>query len=213
MHTNIQTFFQQYYPNSNLYLPHSIGGKIHVRFELGLGFDNGTQERVNQATQRACTIFEQTFPKDKPLWLVAFGYENEFFDAEGKNKNHLFELVGQEKFTHETYTQLSEYTYPNEEDAIQEEIQTTLSICQAPPSALPISAILEGIANLEMGFDPKVTQNVYFIEPTTHNIFYMYDDRGCLVYATHADNIRHLYEQYNAWLVDYHRATIDSFFR
>ena len=49
--------------------------------------------------------------------------------------------------------------------------------------------IFKGIANTEMGFSPTIHQIVYFFQPATRKWFWMYDDRGCLMFS---DDISHL---------------------
>lgn len=44
-------------------------------------------------------------------------------------------------------------------------------------------------------------------------VFYMYDDRGCLVNSNKNDQLVHLYHKYNQWLVDYWREDFDRMFK
>ena len=53
-----------------------------------------------------------------------------------------------------------------------------------------VENILNGIANVEMGFEPGIDQRVYFIDPLTIFVFQMYDDRGCNVWCDNEDNIQ-----------------------
>lgn len=41
----------------------------------------------------------------------------------------------------------------------------------------------------------------------------MYDDRGCYVWSDQADKIRDIFIQRNDWIVDYHRAEIEEYFK
>ncbi len=72
--------------------------------------------------------------------------------------------------------------------------------------------ILNGIANNEMGFEPSICQDIYFLDPVTDRGFYMYDDRGCYVWSDKAEKIKYLYDKRNEWIVDYHRPEIDKYF-
>jgi len=54
--------------------------------------------------------------------------------------------------------------------------------------------ILNGIANNEMGLEPFISQDIYFLDPITNNGFYMYDDRGCYVWSDKAEKINHIYK-------------------
>jgi hypothetical protein len=59
---------------------------------------------------------------------------------------------------------------------------------------------------------PYVTQLIYFIEPKEEIIFYMYDDRGCLIHSNKAEKISHLLLKYNSWIVDFDRKKINEIF-
>ena len=63
-----------------------------------------------------------------------------------------------------------------------------------------------------MGLEPSISQDIYFLDPTTNNGFYMYDDRGCYVWADKPDKLINLYEKRNNWIVEYHRKEIDKYF-
>nr|WP_260445580.1 DUF3885 domain-containing protein [Metabacillus sp. KUDC1714] len=41
----------------------------------------------------------------------------------------------------------------------------------------------------------------------------MYDDRGCSILSKEVEQLVHLYQKYNNWLVDYWRDYIDSIFK
>lgn len=55
----LQEHLDMYIPGSAIYTPFSIGTKYQLRFELGAGFENGSQGRVDQSAHRALAIFEQ----------------------------------------------------------------------------------------------------------------------------------------------------------
>ncbi len=57
----LQSYFDRVYPDSKIDTEHSIGGQVHIRFELGEGKDNGTIKRVNQSTERAWEIVNTRF--------------------------------------------------------------------------------------------------------------------------------------------------------
>lgn len=75
------------------------------------------------------------------------------------------------------------------------------------------AAILNAIANAEMGFEPKLSETILFIGTKTNNIFHMYDDRGCTVESNVVDRLKNLYQKRNVWIVDYYRAEIDKQFQ
>ncbi|MET4080101.1 hypothetical protein ABIB40_000041 [Pedobacter sp. UYP30] len=64
-----------------------------------------------------------------------------------------------------------------------------------------------------MGFEPIVDQKIFFFDSLTDKSFQMYDDRGCKIFSDKADKIREIYLKRNEWIVDYHRAEIDEYFK
>jgi hypothetical protein len=64
------------YATNNINLDYSIGGQVHIRFELGGELlKNGTRERVAQASQRAVTLFKEAFPEpENKIWVLIYEY-------------------------------------------------------------------------------------------------------------------------------------------
>ena len=60
---------------------------------------------------------------------------------------------------------------------------------------------------------PFTREGVYFINPRSHIIYHLYDDRGLDVVSNHAFSISCLYRKYNNWILDYDRQRIDSMFK
>jgi hypothetical protein len=146
-----------------------------------------------QSTKRAIEIFENIFFPNDEIWLVINDFPNEFFDQEKTFKNYLYEqLENREKIQERTIISLDD----------EDKIEYQQKFYKGKLEEINYKNILGGIANLEMGRSPKVTQVV----------FYMYDDRGCLVYSNNSEKIRFLYTKYNDCIVDYHRNEIDKIF-
>ena len=67
----LQSYFDKVYPHTKIDTEHTVGGQVHIRFELGGEIlKNGTIERVNQATDRALKLFNDTFDNPK----MQFGF-------------------------------------------------------------------------------------------------------------------------------------------
>lgn len=74
----LKLYFDRVYPNSKIDTEHSLGGQVHIRFELGEGKENGTIERVNQSTDRALTIFNETFSDSThEIFILIYGFQGE----------------------------------------------------------------------------------------------------------------------------------------
>lgn len=210
----LQSYFDSVYPGRRIENEYSIGWPIHIRFELGDKLENGTLERVNQATNRALRIFNDTF--DSPgakIWVLVYEYsEPNFFNTSNSYLHHQFP---KEQFT-KFYNQVEQLNIPNTDDDgndIFDKEEARIIIGKIPVKEINIKNILKGIASTEMGFDPGIDQRVFFFDQFTDRAFYMYDDRGCLVWSDTATKIAELYIKYNDWIVDYHRPEIDQYFK
>ncbi len=199
---NLQLYFNSVYPFAKIESEHTIERQIHIRFDLGGNHKNGTSKRVKQATDRAVTLFNDTFTnQDNEIWVLIYEYpEPNFYKV---TNEYLHQQFPSELFN-EFYNQL--------EQADEDETQKRIIIGKLPVKDIEIKNILNAIANTEMGFEPKINQQIFFIDSLTDKAFQMYDDRGCFVWSDNADKIRNIYVKRNKWIVDYHKPEIDSYF-
>jgi hypothetical protein len=201
----LQSYLERVYSFAKINSPQTLVGKVHIRFELGgEELENGTIERVNQATERAHTIFNDTFQnKSSEIFILIYEYRGlNCFNTSNSYLHQQFSIQNFDKF----YNQLEILDPPDEEDV-------HIIVGKLPVHDINVKNILNGIANLEMGFDPCINQSIYFIDPITDKAYYMYDDRGCFVWSNEADKIRNIYLERNDWIVDYHRPEIDECFK
>lgn len=192
----------------------------HLRFDLGEGLKNGTKQRVAQSTQRAVHIFEALFKSDDDVWLVVnhcasdelnplFGATEGYFEQQIQTDTspqiwHQDEVVLEEPFemTHENGTS----------EKVEPVLRFQQYMLQLKRSDIQYENIFRAIAHLEMGFEPAVEQRIYFINPRNDAVFFMYDDRGCLVFSPHKHVLLPLYQTYNHWLVDFYRPRFNQMF-
>lgn len=212
----LQSYFDKVYPGSQIITQHTLGGQVHIRFELGKGFPNGSTERVNQGTERATTLFTDTFKDpDNEIFVLIYEYQDSnIFEVD---RQYLYKQFPRHLFNG-FYNQLE---YVNSRMIITDEngnevfekYEARIIIGKLPVNDINVRNILNGIANTEMGFDSGIDQSVYFFDPLTNKAFHMYDDRGCYVWSNKADNIRDIYIARNNWIVDYHRPEIEKYFK
>jgi hypothetical protein len=189
-----------------------LGHEIHVRFELGEPFANGTEERLNQVYHRVTSIFESVFNDRGSIYMLI--KDSEQIDPMFGNTtpNYLYELLKNQPSDSEILTEVIE-----DEDVdgnpVSTEVKVKHSVLLTTIGKIDYKRILEGIANYEQGREPSIGQSVYFIDNNRDIIFYMYDDRGCIVFSDSTPKIRYLYERYNDWIVDYWRSHIDQLFK
>lgn len=194
----LQSYLDKVFPNSKIESEDSIIGQLHLRFELGYLLENGSIERVNQATERAHIIFNETFENpNSEIWVLIYEYsEPNCFKTSNEYLHQQFPRDQYAKF------------YSGVE---KEEVK--IIIGRLMVKDIKVKNILNGIANTEMGFDPGIDQRIYFLDPLTNKGFQMYDDRGCFVWSDRADKIRSIYMNRNNWIVDHHRKEIDEYFK
>ena len=210
----LQSYFDRVYPYARIETEHTVGGQVHIRFELGTGKDNGTVERVEQATDRALTIFNDTFRNlDNEIWVLIYEYQGENIFNADDYLHKQFPLDRFEKFYNQLETVNTCYNTTDENgNEVLEKDEVRIIIGKLPVKDINIRNILNGIANTEMGFDPGIDQRVFFFDPLTDKGFHMYDDRGCFVWSDKANKIRDIYTKRSEWIVDYYRQEIDEYF-
>lgn len=212
----LQLYFDRVYPSSKIDNEHSLGGQIYIRFELGEGYSNGTAERVNQATDRAVTLFNDTFdnPENEILVLIYEYPEPNAFNASNEYLHRQFPFEQFEKFYNEVeQVKTGDFTTDENGNEVLEKTEVRIIIGKLPVKYINTKNILNGIANTEMGFDPGIDQRIFFFDPLADRAFQMYDDRGCIIWSDTADKIRDIYIKRNKWIVDYHRPEIDKYFK
>ena len=238
----LQTYLDKTYPNSKVETPHSVFGNIHIRFELGgdemfkiirngteiewwkdrrrmtkidkLNYEKYILKSVSQATSRATTLFNETFDNSETeIWILIYEYSDGLFNKPSDFLLNQFPENIRTTFYDET-EQVETQMLTEQEDGsfICDKTEARIIVGKVKVKDIQAEQILNGIANNEMGFEPTVCQNIYFLDPTTDRGFYMYDDRGCYVWSNEAEKIKYLYEKRNSWIVNYHRPEIDKYF-
>lgn len=212
----LQSYFDRVYPYSKIDTEHSLGGQVHIRFELGESKDNMTIERVKQSTERALTIFNEIFTDPKhEIFILIYEYQGEnIFNASNDYLHKQFPNDSFKKFYNQMETVNTRFftTDENGNDVLEKD-EVKIIIGKLPVKDINVKNILNGIANTEMGFDPGINQRIFFFDPLTDKAFHMYDDRGCYVWSNNADKIRNLYIKRNDWIVEYHRSEIEKYFK
>ncbi len=214
-------YLKKHFDQSNLsHDEFNIFSKFHLRFELGDGLKNGSKERVDQSTYRAKAIFEEFFNVDDDAYLLikSYRYKGDIKEFFSSSKGYLInqikdfsslELLKMEHTVEEFEEALNDDGVMEMTDFTTTHIQEV--VCQSV-SNIAFENIFRGIANLEMGFDPSIGERVYIINKRNNVVFYMYDDRGCLVFAHLKETLIPIYSKYNDWLVDDYRKLFDKLF-
>lgn len=212
----LQSYLERVYPYSKIDTEHTLGGKVHIRFELGEGKENGTDERVKQSTDRALIIFNETFTDlTNEIFILIYEYQGEnIFNAPNDYLHKQFPTNSFKKFYNQLETvNTRNFTTDKNGNEVLEKDEVRIIIGKLPIKDINVKNILNGIANTEMGFDPGIDQRIFFFDPSTDKAFQMHDDRGCYVWSDNADKIRDIYIKRNEWIAEYHRPEIEEYFK
>ena len=212
-----QNYFDKVYPYTRIETEHTIRGQVRIQFELGGEiYKNGTNERVNQATKRAESLFRDTFNNpNSVIWVLIYECpEPNFSNSSNEYLYKQFPTKQFEKF----YNQIEqvnpcEFTTDKNGKYVLEKAEVRIIIGKLPVFEIIIENILRGIANTEMGLKPGIDQRIFFFDPLTDKAFHMYDDRGCYISSDEAKKIKDIYIKRNEWIVEYHRPEIDKYFK
>ncbi|OAB38320.1 DUF3885 domain-containing protein [Paenibacillus glacialis] len=190
-----------------------IGSDIHVRFELGEPFRNGSNRRIKQVNKRVVAIFEETFNQSDFIYVLIKDWGNKEDPMFGNTTpEYIYELLNGKRMEEETLFELDE-DEDDEGNKIEIKHEYQVKVSEGLVSSFRYKEILEGISHYEQGRKPSIGQRVYFISENKEIVFNMYDDRGCIIYSISKEQIRHLYVKYNDWIVNYHREYFDSLFK
>jgi len=174
-----------------------IGLKYNFRFELGEPYKNGTKKRVNQSTKRASEIFESYFNSDKDIYILIHDFDDDGF---AHTPNYLYNLLESNNVKLEKSNKmLGTRTYDENEKL--ERYKGQLSIALANRNNLKYKEIFKAIANTEMGFEPTIHQILYFLQPSEKKCFYMYDDRGCIIFSQKKSDLNEIIEKFEDWII------------
>lgn len=190
-HQRAWTLIRHLYPQLDLdqlcFSEHSL------RFELGDVQPNGSTRRIEQAVARGAALFESCFTEDMELVVLIQTWDSGQEMLPTTPAGYLEQMIPEM----EGRLVILPLIDAGEGDIFQPET----SIMQLAKSRLNVEGILRGKANLEMGRSPSINQSVCFVGIKSGLVFYMYDDRGCLIYAQTKRELAALRRQYGAWLV------------
>lgn len=192
----------------------NLTSELHLRFELGEPYENGTEERINQVVTRVTTLFEEVFKPNDFVYVYIKDWEvTEDLMFGNTTPAYLYDLLSKQNIEEETLFDIDEDYDELTGQTIEIQNEYKVKLVSSQLKFVPYKEILEGIGNYEQGREPSIGQTVYFISIEKDIIFHMYDDRGCLIHSNEVEKLMPLYHTYNNWLVDYWRDYIDSIFK
>jgi hypothetical protein len=199
--SSLQRQIQRVFPEARLDSYRIDFSRFQLRFELGDDKSYGSLERVGQSVDRAVKLFEACNDSSDEVVLI----HNEYLSGEifpSRPEGYILTLIQSDGACR------AERTVPASED----DGEFTQFAYQSNLARLAYSAIFRGIANVEQGRSPSIGGRVYLVNTTRNITFYMYDDRGCLIFADRPEKLKRLYIERNSWLVNDYRSYFDEVF-
>lgn len=205
MKEKILKYIESNFPN--------LTSDLHLRFELGDPYKNGTEERINQVVTRVTTLFEEVFKPDDFIYLYIKDWDVTEDIMFGNNTpEYLYDLLSKQNIEEETLFDIDEDYDELTVQTIEIKNEYKVKFVFSRLTSISYKEILEGIGNYEQGRDPSIGESVYFISTEKNIIFHMYDDRGCDVFGLNKDTLVPLYHKFRKWILDYNRIEIDDAF-
>lgn len=215
-------------PEATDVIPHFSCTPVGIRFELsGISgtysaeldrcrTDDELAPIIQQAGDRATTLFEATFAKGDRGWMVARSdYAQSLRDRVGRIRSpsrrravrwleEVLPAAARESLAVEVVADLPGDDEYHPRRLLEATIATDLR-------ATGYQEILPRIAAAELGGDVRVWET-YFVSRTTGVVFHMYDDRGLDIMAPRPEPIRAIYREFTDWILDHDRQRIDATF-
>lgn len=204
LNQQLQTFLADNFAGLTLRQPLFYNWPFSLRFNLQER-EVGSESYFKEVLQRTHLIFTDVFqPEDDLLFeLVDYRFK--------KRKLHLgnFCLQCIDKINRERISfKILRHLYEKDK---YDNYNRALVKCKA--KELNVISILKAIAHKDFpGRPPQLGRNewlsskdIYLINLDKKVIFHMYDDRGLDLLTSNKENLVHIYQQYNAWLLDYDR--------
>ena len=176
MRNDVQAYVAEVYPGSQLDLDYSLVRPVHIRFELGGKFKNGTQERVDQATRRALVLFRETFDNlEEEIWVLIYEYSGEnLWGATNEYLHQQFPKPIFEQFYNQLeFVNCGNSTIVEDGEEVVEKEEVRVIIGKLKIKYILVENILNAIANTEMGFDPSINKSDFFFDANTDRAFDM----------------------------------------
>ena len=203
-------FLTTHFPGMSLQKPVFYQGTYGLRVDLQVGETN-TDEYFRHVITRATALFEAAFTPDDQVLLLVRDYKYRRRKIRFGNFVHR-QLRGLAK-GEPTYTTTGAFYDPSR--------VWNQELMRLPAHRIAHQQLLTAIAHADFpprtprftGRGPWQGPELYFLNLDRALVFHMYDDRGLDLIAGDRQTLRPLYEQFNAWLLDYDRARMDLMFK
>jgi hypothetical protein len=207
----LNDYMNEKFPDLKLRPPLFYNWVTGIRFELGNPDENKEVFYMEHVYQRSLSLFKSLHSLDDDIIIVAnvhhAGEENVLKRRKLKILNH---YIKYKDVLFKLQHKVIPYVFEDVYDIYDFETHRYTLRCKV--SDVKYINLIKAICNHDMDIKPKIYHDIFFINTTNDTIFHIYDDRGCDVIALGKESIRHLYKNYNDWILDYDRVEIDKIF-
>lgn len=178
-----------------------------IRFDLQGTLSPDDAGYFTQVLHRASTLFEAAFAPTDDVLLVYQEYRYKHYRI--RSNSYLFRQLGIRK---------RDVAFRNRRAVLNSqsyhEGHWSEALYPTAAAQIPHQALLAAISYQDFPDQNKtaIHGRLHFFNQTRGIIFFMYDDRGILISSNTPEITRPLYQEYNDWILDYDRATIDATF-
>jgi hypothetical protein len=220
MINTLSHFMKDHFDNLPLEPPLFYSWEYGIRFEISMPcVKHEDKENLQQIKERINGIFNKLFDNGDEMLLITNIHCERNDNFLQRRPTKVYQKYIKDK---ELMRKLQHRILPNVflEDEDDEDMLTHQFVLPCKKSDIRYMPLLTAISyedfphpsQILKGF-PRNGVDIYFINITRKMIYHLYDDRGCDVIASNKGDLRSLYEELNAWILDYDRERIDQLFK
>jgi len=187
--------------------------KENIRFELTYGgyenyekyyeqvHSNGPIDEIENGKQRAITLFNEVFNYSETIQIIVILPQ---YSVGSRIQKYLFK----NKF------KIIDSLTTNSWDDYYGEYVTVLVI-ETEKINFRMLKTIDGICYQDFPRNSKlrIKNPLIFYNKQDNLILYIYDDRGCDIWADNLEKQKLIYEKYNSWILDYDKKNISKFYK
>nr|WP_260445581.1 hypothetical protein [Metabacillus sp. KUDC1714] len=128
----------------------NLTSEVHLRFELGEPYENGTIERINQVVTRVTTLFEEVFKPDDFIYVYIKDWEvKEDIMFGNTTPGYVYDLLSNLNTEEETLFDIDEDYDDITGQTIEIKNEYKVKVVYSQLKSITYKDILEGIGNYE----------------------------------------------------------------
>lgn len=221
MLVNVKHFMKAHFNDLALKPPLFYSTQYGIRFEIDLpGASFHEEKNLRQIKLRSTTIFDHVFQETDEILLVTdIHCEKQDTYLQKHPANVYLKYVENTRLRKRLSHTIMPCLTWEEEDEDFYDMVTHRFVLPCTKSDIRYRQLLSAISYEDFNHPttilkhhPAAGYDIYFINVTKKMVFHLYDDRGCDVIASDKEDLRSLYTDLNAWILNYDRDQIDRLF-